>query len=287
VVPPDPAPRAPPIVPEEGAALDAVLAHVRRAHGVDFTGYRPATVLRRLRNRMIAVNEPSVAAYLSRLARDEDESAALVSGVTLKVSRFFRCAHVFDALARELERRLARRPSRALAIWSAGVGRGEEPYGLAALLDELGAAPAAGVLATDVDPRALTAVVLGRYPAAALVEVPAARRARHLRAVGARGACWEVRPSLRRRVRCARHDLTAGEAPPGGPFDLVSCRNVLIYLRPEVQGRVQRLLRDATAPGGLLCLGEAEWLAPEVAPDFEIVDRRAHLFARRGGEGTS
>jgi chemotaxis methyl-accepting protein methylase len=267
--------------------LDAVLAHVRRARGVDFSGYRPATVLRRLRNRMIAVNEPTVAAYLARLARDEEESAALVSGVTLKVSRFFRCAHVFDALARELGARLARPPERALSIWSAGVGRGEEPYGLAALLDELRAPPAAGVLATDVDPRALSAVVLGRYPAAALVEVPLARRARHLRPVqGAHGACWEVRPSLRRRVRCARHDLTAGEAPPGGPFDVVTCRNVLIYLRPEVQGRVQRLLRDATAPGGLLCLGEAEWLAPEVAADFEIVDRRAHLFARRGREGT-
>lgn len=273
------------VTAEDEAALGAVLDHVQRAHGVDFRGYRASTVLRRVRNRMIAVSEPSITRYLERLRRDAGETSALVGGITIKVSRFFRNAQTFEVLRRELRARVLgeRGTARPLRIWSAGAGRGEEPYSLAALLEEIEAPAGASVLATDVDPEALGALTSGHYPEAALSELAPGAADRHLRRVeDPGGEAYEIRPHLRRRVRCAIHDLTAAASPPvGGPFHLVSCRNVLIYLRVHVQERVQRLLRDAIAPGGILCLGEAEWLVPAVAADFSVVDRRARVFERR------
>lgn len=260
---------------EELEALEEVVHLLRERRGVDLQGYRVATLVRRVRNRMIAANVSSLDLYLRRLRQDPAEPDALLERLTIKVSRFYRGAAAFEGVREAL---LARREAtgRRLAAWSAGCGLGEEPYSLAMLFESLQpTADAPDVTATDIDPAALAAAARATYGAAALEELPVALRDRHLVADGA--GRWQVEPALRRRVRLERHDLATAAAPPGA-FDLVVCRNTLIYFQPALQQRVLQLLTAGLLPGGLLWLGEAEWLSGPAAERFRVVDRRARLF---------
>jgi chemotaxis protein methyltransferase CheR len=266
-------------VPSEDAAeLDDVLEVVRARCGTSFAGYRRPTLERRIRNRMISAGARSVRHYLAVLRADPREPDRLLERLTLKVSRLWRNAHAVDAVARALGERPP--PDAGLAAWSAGCARGEEAYTLAILLSA--ASPGAWrVLGTDLDSAALAAAARARYGPDALVEVPTAISDRFLGPPGPDGL-REVLGPARAGVRLERHDLVATPGPPAGaPFDLVACRNVLIYLDGPARLRVEGLLHRAVAPGGLLWLGEAEWPAPELAAGLEVVDRRARLFRRR------
>jgi chemotaxis protein methyltransferase CheR len=265
-----------------GDALDAVLAILRERDGLDLSGYRRSTLARRVRNRMISAGVRGASEYVDRLRTDPGETPRLLERLTIKVSRFFRNPAAVAAVSEALAAELARRP-RPLAVWSAGCGRGEEPYTLAMLLAELGqrdGAPA--VLATDIDAAALDAGRRATYAADAVRDVPAPVRERWLAPAGA--GALAVRPELRGRVSFERHDLARDAAPRRGGFDLVSCRNTLIYFDTPLQRRALRVLCEAIAPGGLLWLGEAEWPSGDDAARLAPVDRHARLF--RLGEGT-
>lgn len=263
----------------DGDALDAVLAVVRERDGLDLGGYRRSTLARRVRNRMISAGVRGTAEYLDRLRSDPGETSRLLDRLMIKVSRFFRNVDAVAAVAEALADELARAP-RPVAVWSAGCGRGEEPYTLAMVLAELGQRGAGAVLATDLDTAALDAGRRARYAPQALRDVPPALRERWLAPVA--GGAVEVGPELRRLVSFERHDLSRGEAPRRGGFDLVSCRNTLIYFDAPLQQRALRVLCDAVAPGGLLWLGESEWPRDEVAARLAPVDRSARLFRLRG-----
>ena len=253
--------------------LDEVLARVRATHGVDFTGYRRATILRRLTFRMVRVGARTGEAYLATLREQPDEAARLVEQLTVKVSRFYRNAPMFDAVRRLLPELPGVAAGAPLRLWSAGCGHGEEAYTLAMLLD----GRPGEVVASDVDDAALAVARQGIYAPPAIVELPAALAQRWLEVVPP--ATVRVREALRARVRFVRQDLTATDAPPSEPCHLVCCRNVLIYLTPPVQHRVLDLLVNSLVPGGLLCLGEAEWIA-QPRPGLALVDHRLRLFRR-------
>lgn len=274
--------------PVDPAALDPLLAVLGARDGLDLSGYRRATLARRVQNRMITAGETTLAAYVERLRGDPGETARLLDRLTIKVSRFHRNPESVEAVSQALAGDLARAPRR-LAAWSAGCARGEEPHTLAIVLAELGQpeGPPA-IVGTDLDPGALAEAAEAVYGEAALEDVPPAVRARYFAPVPGRPApAWRVADAARRRVRLEQHDLARAEGPPeGGPFDLVACRNTLIYFDPPLQRRVLALLVGALAPGGLLWLGEAEWPAGEAALQLRAVDRRARLFRRsRPGEG--
>jgi chemotaxis methyl-accepting protein methylase len=258
--------------------LSQALAVVRERTGLDFAGHRKGTLLRRVRNRMISVGERTLADYVLRLRREPGEAAALVERLTIKVSRFFRDRRTFELLRSFVSVRRAATAGGSLRVWSAGCGHGEEAYSLAILLEDLGEPPEALVLATDVDPAALAQARSGRYPLAALRELDDEALARHFATPPGRAETREVTARLRARVEFRQHDL-AGDPPPTG-FDLVCCRNVLIYLEPPAQLDVLRRLEQALVPGGLLCLGEAEWLLPPLARGFDLLDRKGRLFRK-------
>ena len=263
------------------AALEAILGLLRERDGLDLSGYRRSTIARRVQNRLIAAGDPDVAAYLERLRADPAETARLLDRVTIKVSRFHRNRPAVEAVSNALAAAFARAPRR-LRLWSAGCGRGEEPYTLAMVLAGLGQ-PGDGppsIAATDVDPGALAVARRGAYGEGALGEVPPAARRRWFAIEGpAHAPRWRVTEELRRRVTFETHDLArAARPPPGGPFDLVACRNTLIYFEPPLQRRVLALLCASLAPGGLLWLGEAEWPAGSLEARLHAVDRRARLF---------
>lgn len=257
----------------EDPAFRAVLAATHERTGADLRQYRAPTLVRRVRNRMISVGARDFGEYLERLRADEAEAWALLGRVTIKVSRFYRNVIVFDALRDCVLPTLARLRGRApLEIWSAGCGCGEEPYTLAMLLEDAGIPGT--IRATDIDPAALEAAARGRYRAAALDELPAILSERFLEADGDE---FVVAAAVRARVRFARHDLTA-TAPREARFDLVCCRNVLIYLEPEVQLRALQSLHRAVAPNGYLCLGEAEWPPAPVADVLEALPHKTRIF---------
>lgn len=261
------------------AFVDAILAVLCDRTGCDFSGYRLPTVYRRIRNRMISLGVGDFADYLTLLKTTEGETAQLLTRVTIKVSRFYRNAGTFDVLRRRVIPDLAAARSGApLRVWSAGCGYGEEPYSLAMLLDEAGVA---GIVeASDIDPAALDYARVGVYAVEAAAGLPAELIDRYLERVhiGDR-ECYRVRDSLRQRVRFARHDLLSPACPPGdGSFDLLCCRNVLIYLQRDTQDQLQQRLRRTVAAGGFLCLGEAEWPSKSVAASLAPLGRKTYLF---------
>jgi two-component system CheB/CheR fusion protein len=262
------------------AALGAILRIVHERTSTDFSRYRPSTVARRVRNRMIFVGASSFEHYLNLLRDDHDEALRLLERITIKVSRFYRNRVTFDPLRFDVLPALARaRPGGSLRIWSAGCGCGEEPHTLAMLLEEAGLD---GVIeATDIDAQALERAAAGQYSDDAFAELPEPLRDRYCeRSSGG----YVVRPALRERIRFSRHDLTSSLPPPrkGEPFDLICCRNVMIYFEREVQEHAMRMTRSALREGGFLCLGKAEWPLPSVAGSLEAFLHKARIFRAVG-----
>lgn len=269
----------------DGTVVDDILRALKRHTGVDFTGYRRSTLERRIANRMLSVLTPSSKQYLELLLSSKVEAARLLERLTIKVSRFYRYSLAFDVLRMHVLPELARQqPDRPLAVWSVGCGAGEEPYTLAMLFDAAGIS--SEIHATDVDRSALELASSAVFASSALRELPADLFERYLEVVPDAASCrgetqYRVRESLRQRVRFRFHDITSLQpAPAPTPFDLISCRNLLIYLQRELQERVLAQLCASLRPGGVLLLGEAEWPGASTMSALEVIHTRARLFRK-------
>ena len=225
--------------------------------------------------RVRATGHRDLAGYVAALRRGAlaGEWSALLPLVTINESYFFRTPQHFDALVRTVLPDLlaARAASRRLRFWSAGCARGEEPATLAIVLAEM---PAAGgwdwrVLATDVDEEALAAARRGAYTERAVAQVAGPLRDRHF---ARRGDQLVLSPALRSHIDYRVLNLVREPfADPGGPFDVIFLRNVLIYFRGESQRRVAATIATTLAPDGFLFLGPAETLW-QISDDLEPVD---------------
>ncbi|HEX7707259.1 MAG TPA: protein-glutamate O-methyltransferase CheR [Thermoanaerobaculia bacterium] len=253
--------------------LNDVLEVVRTQRGLDFGAYRRGTLERRLLNRMVAARVSSADAYLSLLHNSEDEVDRIASNLTIKVSRFYRNASVFEALRDHAVPALRERyPHESLRVWSAGCATGEEAWTLAMILGE------DRVIATDIDIESLAIGARGRYASHSLIEAPATTA---LFPMASDPGVWSVSDELRRRVTFLRHDLAAANGPPGETrYHLICCRNVLIYFERDLQVRTLNLLVASLLPEGVLCLGEAEWPGA-VIESLEVLDRRQKIFRLR------
>ena len=259
-------------------ALKRILDCVRACTGLDFSHYREPTMRRRVQNRMMGLGLRSLQQYLDTLEREPREARHLIERLTIKVSRFYRNVPVFELLRHDVLPRLAAR-GEPLRLWSAGCGRGEEAYTLAMLLAEKGIA--GRVLATDIDPFALNAAAERVYPAEAIAELPVELRERFLEPLDD-GLRWRVSAALRERIEFCRHDLLGPLQPRAGSFQLVSCRNVVIYLQRETHERAMGNACRAVAPGGVLVLGEAEWPSPSIEPTLAPLAPRQRVFRALG-----
>ena len=258
-----------------GQELGELFSVVEHRTGVDLREHRRPVLARRAALRVSASGASSTEEYLSRLRDDLAEPWRLLERLTIKVSRFFRDPAAFELLrACGVPELRARRGAGELRAWSAGCAHGQEAYGLAMLL--AGSGGPWSVLATDVDRSALTRARAGRYPRAEVEHVPGDLALEHFAPCGADDV--RVAPALARGVRFTAHDLAGPAAPPGGPFDLVACRNVLIYFLPSSQAAVLGYLVDRITPGGWLLLGEAEWPPEAVERRLEVVDRPLRIF---------
>jgi chemotaxis protein methyltransferase CheR len=260
----------------------ALLASVREATGVDFAGYARSGIVRRLES-LGARDAAGVASLHARALADPGVMEALAGRLLVNVTSLFRDAEFFRAFRALAARRL--RDAGPLRAWHAGCATGEEVWSHAIVLREEGLGEGARAYGTDVSRQALARAEAGVLPMDRMQEYTAAYLAAGGRedfssyyVAGRSGAA--VRRSLREGVRFGRHDLVAD--PPFGPFDVVFCRNVLIYFAPVLQLRAHRVLAASLRPGGVLALGRGEALSPEVRDAYDEVDARNRIFVRHG-----
>jgi chemotaxis methyl-accepting protein methylase len=244
--------------------------------------YKDKCLRRRLAVRMRACGVATLSEYAALLGRRPDEVARLLDTLTINVTQFFRNPETWARLRLELVR-LAAEPGGGLRAWSAGCATGEEAYTVAILALDVwserasaGADPQVRIDATDVDPQCLDAARSAQYPAASFREAPRQALERYTRVVGDRR---EVTEAVRALVRFTRHDLGRDPAPHP-PYDLVVCRNVVIYFERRTQERLFGLFADALRPAGLLLLGKVETLYGPARDRFEPLDARERLYRR-------
>jgi two-component system CheB/CheR fusion protein len=263
--------------------LATILALLRRHSGVDFTNYKPMTVHRRIERRMQVNQTPDLAAYVAILKTQPREVALLYKELLIGVTRFFRDPEAYEVVARKVVGPLLdqARPGGAVRVWVAGCATGEEAYSLAILfreqIEERGLTLDLKIFATDIDRAALAVAGAGVYSESIVADVSPERLEKHF---VPKGDAWVVRRELRQLVIFAPHDVT--HDPPFTKIDLVSCRNLLIYLEPELQRKVLSLLHFALEPGGYVFLGASETVG-EMADRLRNIDTRAKLFQSIGG----
>jgi two-component system CheB/CheR fusion protein len=262
--------------------LAEIIDLLRTKTSHDFALYKPGTLLRRIESRMALASVDDIGRYLDTLRQNSGELELLAKDLLINVTSFFRDPKAFELLAKEVVPDLVhRQPSdRPLRIWVAGCSSGEETYSLAMLfLEEIAAAKRdikLQVFASDVDEDAIALAREGRYPESIAADVSAARLARFFTQ---EEHSYRVVPELRGVVVFTAQDVLAD--PPFSRLDLISCRNLLIYLRPEAQEKVFLLFHFALREGGVLMLGGSETVG-SLDDRFEPISKTQRIYRQIG-----
>jgi two-component system CheB/CheR fusion protein len=269
-----------------GADLDALFGLLRDSTGVDFTNYKHTTLQRRIRRRMVVHKIEKLKDYLRLIGKKPEELDELYQDLLIHVTGFFREPEAFVALRKHVYPALfeGRKPDNPIRVWVAACSTGEEAYSIAITLLEYlwthtrnisQAAMAIQIFATDISETALDRARAGLYPEASVAEISAERLKRFF--VRQEGG-YQVNKSVRDMCIFAKQNLV--KDPPFSNLDLVSCRNLLIYLGPVLQRRVIPTLHYSLKPSGYLVLGEAESLGG-FADHFALVDKKDKIYQKR------
>ncbi|MES1926435.1 PAS sensor protein [Salinisphaera sp. T31B1] len=269
----------------------AIVNLLSRRHGHDFSHYKPGTLTRRIGRRIGIRRVDSFDAYLSLLESDETESQQLLQDLLISVTGFFRDPEAYEALEQQLVPDLIGRSGRdgkdSLRLWVAGCATGEEAYSLAiVMLEALDAYPSetrasVSVYATDIDSQALEVARSGCYSETIAADMSDERLARWFTATE---PGYRVNKTLRDTVMFAPQNLLSD--PPFSRMDLVSCRNVLIYLDKATQRRLLEMFHFALKPEGWLLLGNSE----TAHTDSGLFHPRSHkhrLYTRTAAHGSA
>ncbi|HBP89353.1 MAG TPA: hypothetical protein DD706_16830, partial [Nitrospiraceae bacterium] len=258
--------------------LDTICAHLRRHTGHDFRQYRRSTITRRIQRRMQIFRLDSVTQYLERLRENPDEIQQLFKDLLIGVTQFFRDPEAFDALSRDIIPKIgqSKDSGQSLRIWIAGCSTGEEVYSLAMLMHEYFHRGhldlSVQIFATDIDEQALDMARQGRYPEKIAEYVSAERLSRFFEKDG---SSYRVVKVIRDVCVFSLHNIVAD--PPFSRMDLISCRNLLIYMDPDLQHQVLSLFHYSLNRGGYLLLGSSEHAAGH-SKYFRSVNKRHRIF---------
>ena len=268
----------------EDAGLEPLLRHIKEQRGFDFTGYKRASLARRVKRRMDAVDIGTYEEYLDFLIVHPEEFTHLFNTILINVTAFFRDPDAWDYLHKELlAPMLQRSDGRPIRVWSAGCASGEEAYTLAMTLAELLGVDEfrdrVKIYATDVDEEALAQARQASYSERELTPVPAELREKYFDRVGNRFA---FRKELRRSVIFGRNDLV--QDAPISHVDILACRNTLMYFNAETQAQILNRMHFALRPEGVLFLGKAEMLLSHSA-QFRAVELKRRFFKKVPSDG--
>ncbi|MFO0662221.1 MAG: chemotaxis protein CheB [Polyangiaceae bacterium] len=257
-----------------------VYEQLRRVTQVDFSEYKIATVARRIERRMGLLGLRDLSEYARRLENDVGESVAVGKELLISVTRFFRDEEAWASLVSSAldDALLHASSSEGFRAWVVGCATGQEAYTLGMLITErmsaLGREIPFRIFATDLDRNALELASAGVYPTSLISDVSSERLDRFFER---EGDSWTVRRELRRHILFAAHNVTRD--PPFTRLDLVTCRNVLIYLGANLQTRVLSGFAFGLRKSGYLLLGPSETLG-EATDRFRTVDGQWKIFQR-------
>ena len=264
-----------------GGHMSKIHALLRRRAGHDFSQYKESTIARRLERRMKASQIDTVEQYVELLESKPEEADRLFNDLLIGVTQFFREAEAFAVLEKEVIPKLfeGKEPGDQVRVGVIGCATGEEAYSIAILLCEhasrLEKPPAIQVFATDIDERALETARKGRYPASVAEHLSPERLERFF--IQQDGG-YQVKREIREICLFSLHSFI--KDPPFSRLDLISCRNVMIYLGQDLQHQIVPLLHYALRPGGYLFLGPSE-SASSHRELFETLDKKHRIFQRK------
>ncbi len=271
------------VLPEGDRELKEIFALLLRTTGVDFAHYKAATMRRRIGRRLVVHRFTELSSYVTYLRQHPEELQELFRDVLINVTSFFRDPDAFTALAEQLSERLSSEQDRQnpFRAWIPGCSTGEEVYSLAIYVHELfermGGVFDVQLFATDISERALATARAGVYPERIANEVSAERLRRYFTKADGQ---YQISKVIRDMCLFARHDVTRDT--PFSRLDLVSCRNVLIYLDPVLQKGVLPAFHYGLNPNGLLFLGNAESVG-SASDLFAVVDEKHRIYTRKPG----
>jgi two-component system CheB/CheR fusion protein len=269
--------------PRTVSALKKIYVLLRAQLGHDFSGYKPSTIQRRIERRMAVHQIETIDGYVKFLQQTPTEVEALFHDLLIGVTNFFRDTDAFLALQEQGIPKLFanKRSDAAVRVWITGCSTGEEAYSLAILLQErmevLKQSYTVQIFATDIDPEAIATARIGLYPASIAADMSAERLNRFFTPEPLDGG-YRVQRGIRDMLVFSEQSLI--KDPPFSKLDLISCRNLLIYLGAELQRKVIPLFHYALNPGGQLFLGTSEGIG-NFDDLFGVVDRKAKLYHRK------
>jgi two-component system CheB/CheR fusion protein len=265
---------------KELSALRDIITTVRSRTGHDFSNYKQSTILRRVTRRMQMREVADLASYLRYLRDHPSDVAELQQDLLISVTNFFRDAPAFEYLARRVVPEMFRDKGAGdqVRVWVTGCATGEEAYSLAILLAEhaerLEQPPSVQIFATDLDGESIAQARDGVFPESISADVSVERLSRFFTK---EGNYYRVKKQVRESVLFAAHNILSD--PPFSRLDLVSCRNLLIYLNRETQDKVLEVFHFALRPGGFLFLGSSE--SADTVPElFTAADKKLRTYRR-------
>lgn len=266
---------------QQQQALREIFTELRVRTGHDFSNYKRATLLRRIERRISVRNLTSLPAYAAFLRQNPGETTALLKDLLISVTNFFRDQKPFQAVEQDVIPGILheKKPTDQVRIWVAGCATGEEAYSLAMLIAEKNMhateGPVIQIFATDIDEAAIAVAREGLYTINDAADVSPERLRRFF---NKEGDGYRVSQEIRQMVLFANHNFL--KDPPFSRLDMVSCRNVLIYLNHVAQERVMEAFHFALKPGGFLFLGSSE--SVDGASDlYAIFNRENYIFQTR------
>ena len=266
--------------PQNENALKKIFILLHTQTGHDFSQHKTSTIYRRIERRMAVHQVDSIDSYVKYLQQTPLEAHALFRDLLIGVTNFFRDPEAFEVLEKQVIPKLfdAKPAGAVIRVWSAGCSTGEEAYSIAILLqerlDQLSQNYQVQLFATDIDSRAIATARAGIYPANIVGDISPARLARFF-TPESDGSAYRVRKGLRDMLVFSEHDLI--KDPPFSKLDLISCRNVLIYMGTDLQKKLIALFHYALVPGGMLFLGTSETVG-ELSGLFAVLDRKAKVY---------
>lgn len=269
--------------PSNENALKKIFILLRAQTGHDLSQYKTNTINRRIVRRMALHQIESIEDYVRYLQKSPPEVDALFRDLLIGVTSFFRDPQAFQALEEQVIPQIFDNtpPGSVIRVWSTGCSTGEEAYSIAILLQERMEALKQGwtlqVFASDIDRHAIAAARAAVYPASVAADISPQRLARFFTAE-ADGSAYRINKSIRDLLVFSEHDLLRD--PPFSRLDLISCRNLLIYLGAELQKSIIPLFHYALNPSGMLFLGTSESVGGYFNL-FSVLDRKAKIYQRQ------
>ena len=274
---------ASPVALKTDNALKKIFVLLRAQVGHDFSQYKPNTIQRRIERRLAVHQIASIDDYVKFLQQAPAEVEALFRDLLIGVTNFFRDPEAFALLQDKVIPKLfaGKPPGSALRVWTVGCSTGEEPYSIAILLVEhmeaIKASYTVQLFATDIDSQAIATARGGLYPASIAADVSPERLARYF-TLEADGSAYRIHKNIRDLLIFSEQNVI--KDPPFSRLDLISCRNLLIYMGTELQKKLIPLFHYALNPEGVLFLGSSEGVGDFDAL-FGAIDRKSKLYRRQ------